>query len=428
MKRRLLLKGGLVYSNEKLALGDVLVEDDVIVAVEDYIEDLTATVIDLRGKIVSPGFLDIHCHIRTPGQEYKEDILSATKAAVTGGYTGIVAMANTSPVIDNLDQVQTLKERIKKEALCDVHVIGAVTKGLQGKEFVDYEELQNEVVAFSDDGVGVQDEQIMEIALARCTAIKKLIISHCEYETAQKGVINKGQYSENLGVHGIDNATEWAMVEREVKLAKKLNAPIHIAHVSTKESVEIIREAKNTGVKVTAEACPHHFLLTDAQVVKLRAMAKVNPPLRSESDRLAVLNGLIDGTIDCIATDHAPHSAKEKELSMEDAPFGMVGLETAVSLCLDLVNKEILTLERFIEALGVIPYRVVGLEGGRIEIGQRANLAILELSQGYRIDKEKFSSKGKNTPFDQYKGKGVVYMTMVDGVIKYQKGGDELCL
>ncbi|QNO16268.1 dihydroorotase [Alkalicella caledoniensis] len=428
MRKKILLKGGSIYSNGKLILRDVLIDGETIKEVAQTLIDSKAEVLDLRGKIISPGFLDMHCHIRTPGQEYKEDIVSATNAAIKGGYTAIVAMANTSPVIDNLKEVNNLQGRIKSQAVCHVHILGAVTKGLKGEELVDYTKMQEYVVAFSDDGVGIQSEGIMEKALKQLKEVDKLIISHCEYDMPEKGVINQGEFSKALGVNGIDNSSEWAMVKRDLQLAQMHDARIHIAHVSTKESVKIIQEAKENGLKVTAEACPHHFLLTDSEVEKLQAIAKVNPPLRSEEDRLAVLKGLKEGVIDCIATDHAPHSEKEKGLSLYESPFGMVGLETAVSLCLDLVKKEILSIERVIEALGVLPYKILRLEGGAIEVGKKANLTVVDLNEEFCIDKEAFLSKGKNTPFNGYRGKGVVSMTIVNGVIKYKKGGIKSCL
>lgn len=426
---KILLTGGDVYYQGEIKKLDILIEGDEIKEIKPHVSSPINNLrtIEMTGKVICPGFLDIHCHIRTPGQEYKEDIKTASLAAVRGGFTDIMAMANTNPVVDNIQIIKELKTKIEEESLCNIHIVGAVTKGLKGEELVDFEEISKEVVAFSDDGKGVQKSEIMEEAFKQCKSLGKKIISHCEYEMEELGSINEGKYSELLDVKGINNETEWEMVDREICLASMGNTEVHIAHVSTKESVEIIRKAKEKGIRVTAEACPHHYLLTDKETLRLGSIAKVNPPLRSEEDRLAVLEGLREGLIDCIATDHAPHSEAEKEQPLDKAPFGMVGLETAVPLTLDLVNKGQFSLKRLIESLGVTPYQIFNIPGGALGEGQRANLTILDLNADFTIDKNKFYSKGKNTPFHGFTGKGDVYMTIIGGKIKYQREDFNVC-
>ncbi|SHJ70374.1 dihydroorotase [Anaerobranca californiensis DSM 14826] len=407
-EKGLLLTGGKVYKGGNFEELDLLVKGGVITGLDKRISpEPHWEVVDVTGKIVCPGFVDIHCHLRTPGQEYKEDIKTGTMAAVRGGFTRVFTMANTEPVIDELEIVESLLERIKNEAHCHVEVIGAVTKGLKGKELVDFEKLAPKVIAFSDDGKGIQRGEIMGQGLKRCKGLGKIIISHCEFE---------GELPES--------EKEWRMVERDINLAKFWDASIHIAHVSTRESVKIIEKAKEKGVKVTAEACPHHFLLTKAEILNCGTNGKVNPPLKGERDRKKVLEGVKRGIIDCLATDHAPHSQREKNLPFKYAAMGMVGLETAVPLTLNLVNIGAIKLERVIEAFGEKPYEIFGISGGKIEEGFKGNLTVLDLEKEFVIDKDQFFSKGRNTPFNGWKGKGDVYMTIVDGKIKY-RGAEE---
>ena len=403
----LLLTGGKVYKGGRFEELDLLIQGGVIKKLAKKIQQMPHyEIVDVTGKIICPGFVDIHCHLRTPGQEYKEDIKTGTLAAVRGGFTRVFTMANTEPVIDELEIVESLLERIKKEGNCYVEVIAAVTKGLKGRELVDFEKLAPKVVAFSDDGKGIQHGEIMAQGFKKCKELGKIIISHCEFE---------GDLPES--------EKEWRMVERDVNLAKFWDAKIHIAHVSTRESVKIIEKAKEKGIKVTAEACPHHFLLTEDEILKSGTNGKVNPPLKGEKDRKKVVEGVKRGIIDCLATDHAPHSEKEKNLPFKYAAMGMVGLETAVPLTLNLVNTGVLKLERVIEAFGEKPYKIFNIPGGKIEEGIEGNLTVLDMEKEFSIDKESFYSKGRNTPFNGWKGKGDVFLTVVAGKIKYR--GDE---
>ncbi|WP_353892241.1 dihydroorotase [Proteinivorax hydrogeniformans] len=417
----MLFKNGSIFIKGKLSKADILVESGKIVKISDKIEkDLPS--VDITGKVVLPGFIDIHTHLRTPGQEYKENIESGTKAAVAGGFTAVCAMPNTNPVLDNKKEIARFLERGKKEGVCKVFAFSSKTFQQQGRELVNFEAVSDMVIGFSDDGQPVVEKDMMEKALLKGSSLNKTIVSHCEVK--EDGHINKGEVSEKLGIKGISNKSEWQMVKREIGLAKRHNTPVHIAHVSTKESVNLIAEAKRNGVPVTAEACPHHFLLTDKAVEEMGAIAKVNPPLRSEADRLAVLDAIKTGVIDAVATDHAPHSPEEK-MEVEKSPFGIVGLETTAKLMLDLVNKGKLTLAKVVELLSEKPHKILGLTGGEIKQGVPADLTIVDMDKEYIIEEKPRFSKGQKTPFAFKAGKGDVHMTIVDGNIAYKNNEKE---
>lgn len=424
----LLIKGGKVINP---ATGvedylDILVEGEKIVKIAPNLTAYPDTeVINAQGKIVTPGLIDMHVHLREPGFEDKEDIVSGTKSAAAGGFTSVACMPNTNPVIDSQAVVEFIKAKAKTEGSVNVYPIGAITKGLEGKELTEVAYLyKSGIVALSDDGKPVMNSEVMRRALEYSKMFKLPIICHCEDENlAADGMMNEGEMSTILGLKGIPNVAESVMVARDILLAQMVGGPVHIAHVSAKESVELIRRAKEQGVLVTAEAAPHHFTLTDEAVSSFDTATKVNPPLRKEEDLEAVQKGLQDGTIDVIATDHAPHTKEEKAVEYLYAPCGMVGLETALPLVLmKLVQPGILTLAEAIAKLTVNPAKILGLTNkGSLEVGMDADITIMDLEQEWIVDREKLVSKGKNTPFHGWQMRGKAVATIVGGEIVYQQ-------
>ena len=362
----------------------------------------------------------MHCHLRDPGYEYKEDIETGTRSAVVGGFTSIACMPNTNPVIDNQAMVKYIMSKSESVGVVNVYPIGAITKGLDGKELSEIGELKfSGVVAISDDGKPVMDASLMRRALQYASMFETPVISHCEDITlVDDGVMNEGYTSTHLGLKGITRAAEEVMVARDIILAETVNAPIHIAHVSTKSSVDIIRRAKSRGVRVTCETCPHYFTLTDEAVEGYNTYAKVNPPLRTAADVEAIKEGLRDGTIDAIATDHAPHHYDEKNTEFDKAANGMVGFETALSLGITyLVKPGILTLNDLVMKMCVNPAHILGLYKGSLTINHSADVVIIDTDEEYEVDINKFHSKSKNSPFDGYKLSGTVHYTIVGGKI-----------
>ncbi len=386
-------------------------------------------VVEAEGLWVIPGMVDMHCHLREPGYEYKETIKTGTMAGVAGGYTTLVAMANTDPVNDSASVTRYILEKAATEGVARVLPVGAVTKGMKGEGLSDMGELKEAgVVALSDDGRPVVNSEVMRRALEYAKAFDLTIISHCEDPYLSKnGVMNEGVVSTLLGLRGIPSASEVVMIARDIALAELTGGRLHIAHVSTKRGVELIRDAKRRGIKVTAEVTPHHLTLTEEAVRGYDPDTKVNPPLRTEEDRLALIEGLKDGTIDVIATDHAPHSLVEKEVEFDLAAFGVVGLETALPLILNLVRKEGFSPLSIIEKMTVNPARILGIEAGTLREGARADIAILDPEEEWIVAPEEFFSKGRNTPFKGWKMKGRVVRTIVGGKIVYGRpGGDNL--
>lgn len=419
-----LLKGARVIdpSQNTDTTSDVLIVDGRIAAVKDEIEISDAKVIDLSGMIVTPGLIDIHVHFRDPGYEYKEDIESGSMSAAVGGFTAAACMPNTKPPIDNAALVQYVKSKASKAGKIKLLPIGCVSKGQEGKEIAEMGDMaQAGAVAFSDDGKPIADSALMRKAMVYASMFDKVIIDHCEDPFLfEGGQINEGYISTLLGLAGIPAAAEEIMVARNILIAREMGTRVHIAHVSTEGSLRLIRQAKSEGVKVSCEVTPHHLTLTEKAVMGYDTNAKVNPPLRTQSDIDALLEGLKDGTIDAIATDHAPHHIDEKDLEFDKAAFGMVGLETALGVILTHVVKEgVLSLNAAIEKMTLGPAKVLGLDMGTLKIGAPADITVIDPNRVWTVDKNKFFSKGRNTPFDGWRLTGKAVLTMVDGRIVY---------
>ena len=409
----LVIKGGTVIDEAGSREADVLIDDGVIVAVGP---DLTGdTTLDASGCIVSAGFVDLHTHLRQPGREEAETIESGSRAAALGGYTAVVAMPNTEPAIDTAGVVREILDWGAK-ALCDVRPAGAITKGREGKELAPIGEMAAlGVRIFTDDGSGVQDSRLMRRALEYASALGVTMAQHCEDAgLAHGGHMHEGEWSSRLGVPGIPAEAEELMVARDIALSRLTGAPVHFLHMSTARSIDMIRAAKAEGLNITAEAAPHHFTLTHAAVQGYDTVFKVNPPLRTEADVSAVRAGLADGTIDAIATDHAPHAQEVKEAGFDEAPPGMLGLETAFSLALQLE----LPIERVLALLSWNPARIAGLtaeHGGPVAVGRPANLVVLDLHATWDVDPDALASRSKNTPYAGWSLTGRARHTVLRG-------------
>lgn len=378
---------------------------------------------DLRGLCLLPGLVDIHTHLRVPGQEHKETISSGTQAAAAGGFTTILAMPNTRPCVDRVRVLRALKKRLAREAAVRVLVIAAVTQGQKGKRLAPLEDLRSEgAVAFSDDGFSVRDAGLFREALRRAQTLGCPVISHCEDPALSVGgVVQEGPVASRFGLKGISAAAEEVMVARDLVLAADTGARLHLAHLSTARSVRMVRLAKERGLPVTAEAAPHHFLLNEEAVIRWGSNAKMNPPLRSENDRRAVLEAIRDGTIDAVASDHAPHHPDEKARGLAEAPFGVIGLETTVPLLLSLVEDGLLGIERAVELLTRGPAEAMGLAAGSVAEGRDADLVVLDRKRRFRIDVHTFRSKARNSPFDGRPVTGKVLATLVQGRVAWEE-------
>ncbi|SDM63407.1 dihydroorotase [Fictibacillus solisalsi] len=421
----ILLKGGKVLTgaNEQKDL-DILVEGTKIAKVGNSLPEDGHTVIDVAGKLITPGLVDLHIHLREPGGEQKETIETGTKAAARGGFTTVAAMPNTKPVPDNVEQLQWVNERIKETGDVRVLPYASITVRQAGKELTDFEGLKNAgAFAFTDDGVGVQSADMMLQAMQLAKQNDAVIVAHCEENTLiHKGAVHEGVFSEKHGLNGIPSICEAVQIARDVLLAEAAGARYHVCHVSTKESVRVIKDAKAAGIKVTAEVTPHHLLLCDEDIPGMDANYKMNPPLRSKEDREALIEAYRSGVIDFLATDHAPHTKEDKEQGMELAPFGIVGLETAFPLLYThLVQKGILTLQELVDGFTSKPSEAFELSFGKIESGGIADLTVIDLEHEEKINPENFFSKGKNTPFAGWTCKGWPVLTIVEGSIKYEK-------
>jgi|BioPla2DNA2_1021312.scaffolds.fasta_scaffold00456_16 dihydroorotase len=420
---RVLIKGGHVIDPKTNTDGisDILIEDGMITEVDnisDDLEILNGDVINAEGKLVLPGLVDAHCHLRDPGFEYKEDIESGTRSAAAGGFTSVACMPNTNPVADNESVIKYIINKAKQDGVVNVYPIGAISKGQKGEELSEIGELKFAgAVAISDDGKPLKRSSLMKRALEYSSMFDITVISHCEdMDIVDEGVMNEGYWSTIMGLRGIPSAAEEIMVARDLILAEYTKVPIHIAHVSTELSVELIRHAKKRGVKVTCETCPHYFVLTDEACTGFNTYAKVNPPLRTERDVKAVIEGLKDGTIDVIATDHAPHHIDEKNVEFNLAANGIVGFETALPLAITyLVKPGHLTMNQLVEKMCVNPSKILGLNKGTLEVGRSADITILDVEEEFVVDVNKFKSKAKNSPFDGFKLKGSIYYTIVNG-------------
>jgi dihydroorotase len=421
MSERLLIRGGRVVDPARGVDDDldVLVEDGRIAQVGARLATRGAEVMEAEGLAVCPGFIDLHTHLREPGREDKETIATGTRAAAAGGYTAVCAMPNTEPVNDHAGITRSILERARAEGLVRVYPIGAVTRGSRGEQMAEYADLREAgCVALSDDGKPVASARMMRRALEYARAFSLTIIDHCEEPTLFEGAsMNEGPVATLLGLRGVPTVAESMVVERDVALAELTGGAVHIAHLSSAASLEAVRRGKERGVRVTAEATPHHLLLTD-QAVKdseYDTATKMNPPLRAEADRQALLDGLRGG-IDCIATDHAPHTVDDKKVEYDQAAFGIVGLETAVALCLDrLVGEGVIDLRRLVELLSTNPARVLALPGGSLDVGAPADLTLLDLKRKRKVDPARFESKGRSTPFAGLTLKGWPVMTIVAG-------------
>ena len=379
---------------------------------------------DAGNLIVAPGFIDVHVHLREPGGEHKETIASGTRAAVAGGFTAVCAMPNTDPPIDDPASVGYVLAAGLRARSARVYPIGCVSIGQKGERLTEIGEMvEAGAVAITDDGRPVADAGLMRLALEYTQAFDIPVANHCEEKTLSRGgSMNEGLVSTRLGITGIPNAAEDVMIARDLILAELTGGRLHVQHVSTRGGVGLIRLAKQRGVRVTAEATPHHFTLTDEAVDGYRTEAKVNPPLRSEDDRIAVLEGVRDGTLDIIATDHAPHHYDEKEQAFEDAPFGLVGLETALGLCIThLIDRGILTWPELVDRMSCTPARAFNLPGGTLQVGAMADITLFDPTEEWSVDPAVFQSKSRNTPFAGWKLRGRNRMTIVGGVVVFQR-------
>ncbi len=379
----------------------------------------SGTVFQFDNCAVFPGFIDVHVHLREPGFSYKETVETGTKACARGGYTTVCSMPNLNPVPDNKPNLDAQLELIKNDAVINVKPYGSITVGQNGQVISDMDEMTDDVCAFSDDGKGVQSDKMMRAAMIKAKSLGKMIVAHCEDNSLlEGGYIHKGKYAEEHGHRGICSESEWKPIERDLKLAKETGCAYHVCHISTKESVELIRKAKAEGVDVTCETAPHYLILSDKDLQE-HGRFKMNPPLRDESDRLALIEGICDGTIDMIATDHAPHSAEEKGRGLEKSAMGIVGIETAFPLLYTyLVKEDIITLDKLIELMSINPAKRFGFDNS-IENG---NFTVFDLNSKYTINPDGFLSKGKATPFEGYEVYGECLMTVCGGKIAWQKG------
>lgn len=410
---------------------DIFIKDGKVAAVgsfpSKYVseEELqNCQVVDAEGKYVMPGFIDLHVHYREPGFEYKETIETGTKAAARGGYTGTCPMPNTKPVIDSKEMVEKELEIAKKTGVVNVYPVGAVTLGQMGEEMADIKAMKEAgAMAISEDGKSVMNAGLYREAMKVAAACDIPVFAHCEDKNmVGKGALNAGAKADELGVEGITNAVEDVIVARDILLAKETGARLHLCHCSTRDSVELIRRAKEEGLPVSGEVCPHHFAMTDAEIDGDDANFKMNPPLRSEEDVRALKEGLRDGIMEVISTDHAPHSKEEKDKPIAEAPFGIVGLETAFALTVThLVVPGYLTPMQMVEKMSTNPARILGVPGGTLREGSTADLVIADMNERYTIDPEEFASKGKNTPFAGKEVVGRIEKTMVNGKFVYER-------
>ncbi len=422
--KKLLIKGGTAVLPEGCVVCDLLLEGGKIARIGTGLSAAGADVLDAAGLHVFPGLIDMHVHLREPGYEYKEDIASGSAAAVRGGFTQVCCMPNTDPVCDNAAVVSYIVRRGKEVGLCKVRPIGAMTVGEKGEQLAEMGKMKDAgAVAFSDDGRPVSDSRILRLAMEYAAGFGMLTLSHCEDKAlVDGGVVNEGFNSTLAGLKGSPRAAEEIDIARVIILAETLGLRAHVCHVSTRGGVQLLREAKRRGVRVTAETCPHYFTLTDDAVTGFDANTKVNPPLREQGDVDAIKAGLADGTLDCIVTDHAPHHADEKNVEYNLAAFGISGIETSFSLSYTaLVRGGVLTLEQLAEKMSAAPARILGLEGGALKEGAVADLMLADLSEKYVIDPAEFRSKGKNTPFKGQEVYGRVKATIVDGAVKFGK-------
>ncbi|MDD6596938.1 dihydroorotase [Anaerovibrio sp.] len=422
-----LIKGGRVIdpANNIDKIADVLVENGKIAAVGEHLSAEGAEFFEAEGKIVAPGLIDMHVHLREPGQEAKEDFASGSRAAAAGGYTRVATMPNTRPVIDNSALVKAMQKRAQEDAVVHVEIIGAVTKGQQGEEMAEMGDMvQAGAIAFSDDGHFTKSAKVLLNCYDYLRTFDKVIINH-EEETSlvEEGVMNESHRSAMLGMKGRPTVAEDIAVARDVMLAEYADARVHVAHISSGRAVDIVRQAKARGVKVTAEVTPQHLTMTDDLVELFDSSTKINPPLREQKDVDAVLAGLLDGTIDCIVTDHSPHAQEEKDREYMYAPSGFPGLETAVGVLMtDLVHTGKLDVAMMIEKMTAAPARIFGINAGSLAVGMPADIAVIDPELEWTVDEKKFYTKGSHSPFVGRRLKGKAVMTFVEGRLVMKDG------
>lgn len=421
----LLIKNALVYKSDKFEKSDVLIKDGIIhsLGVSVSFDGNIDRVVDALGKyFLIPGFADVHTHLREPGFSYKETIKTGTLAGARAGYNVLLTMPNLNPVPDCAENLKVQTDIIKKDAVIDVIPFASITKGRKGAgEVVDFKSMANKAAGFSDDGTGVQTEELMKKAMTECAKTGKIISAHCEVnDLLHGGYIHDGEYCKKHNHKGICSESEWAQIERDCRLAEETGCKYHVCHISTKESVEIIRRAKARGVHVTCETGPHYLTMCDKDLQE-NGRFKMNPPLRGEDDMKALIEGVLDGTIDVIATDHAPHSAEEKSKGLEKSLMGVVGLETAFAvLNTKLVKTGVISLEKLIDMMSVKPREIFGLSGGKIAEGESADLALIDADKEWIVNPEKFVTMGRATPFEGWKLQGDNLMTILRGEIVYE--------
>ena len=425
----LLVKNGkMIDRHNDLIETDLWIEGTNIKAIGvDLATNLTTfdKIIDVKGGLITPGLVDVHVHFREPGFTHKETIETGSQAAARGGYTTVCAMPNLNPVPDTVARFEEVEAIIQKDAVVKVLQYAPITEELKSETLVDMAGMKAAgAFAFTNDGVGVQTAGTMYLAMTEAAKVGLPIVAHTEDESLLfGGCMHRGKVSEKLGLPGIMSATESSQIARDLILAEETGVHYHVCHLSTKESVRIIREAKQAGVHVTCEVCPHHLIMSEEDITHDHGNFKMNPPLRSTADREALINGLLDGTIDCIATDHAPHSHQEKNQSMVDSPFGIVGSETAFALMYtEFVEKGIFTLEQVIEWMTIKPAEIFNLQTGKIRVGGLADIAVFNLTESYQIDSQDFQSKSSNTPFIGKAVKGQTILTLVNGQIAWSEG------
>lgn len=425
---KILIKNGHVIdpANGIDKVTDIFISDGVITDIGESTEldGVDMKIIDATGKVVAPGLVDMHVHLREPGQEYKETIETGTRAAIAGGVTSVACMPNTEPVCDNETVVRYIKERAKEAGYANVFPVGSVSKGLEGKYLSEIGQMAFEgAVAISDDGRPVENSALMRRAIEYSQMFDIPVISHCEDMALGEGDMNEGAVASQMGLRGISPAAEEVMAARDILVAENLGARVHIAHISTKGTVELIRQAKKRGVKVSCETCPHYFSLTEKACEGYNTNAKMNPPLRSDEDVQAIKEGLKDGTIDCIVTDHAPHHIDEKQCEFSLAKNGIVGLETSLGLGIkELVKTGVLTMSQLIEKMSKTPAEILGISRGTLGRGHVADVVIFDPESKWTVDVNKFYSKGKNSPFDGFELYGKPEYVLVGGEILINQG------
>ena len=419
----ILLKNGTLidYKNSIFDKRDIFIEDNKITEISNEISKSADKIIDCTNLYIMPGMIDMHCHLREPGFEYKETIETGSKSAIAGGFTTICPMPNTKPTPDSAIILQKIIEKSKQDAVCNILPYSSVTKGEKGEELVNFEEMKNAgAIAFSDDGIPVTNSKIMREAIIKADELNTFVASHCEEKSVAAGAINAGRVAEELGVEGVLPEAEEIMAAREIVISETNNVRAHICHISTKTTKNMVRDAKKRNVKITCETCPHYFTFTVDEVLKGGANAKMNPPLREEKDRLAIIEGLKEGTIDCIVTDHAPHSEEEKQRELSKAPNGIIGFETALSAeIMNLVDNGNITYLDLVKLTSYNPAQLLKIDRGVIEEGKIADITIFDPNEEYVYLKENIVSKAKNTPFIDKKLKGKVKYTIVNGNIVY---------